>query len=72
MIVSSDITWVRVEKPVFDLAGILISSLGITGLCAAVALLLGIAWGAVLIRRSARRRRLEADEASLTLRVINP
>lgn len=70
MIANSSVTWVRVEKPVFDLAGILISSLGITGLCVATAVVLGAAWGAVLIRRRARRRGLEADDGSLTLRVI--
>jgi hypothetical protein len=70
VIVSSQVTWVRVEKPVFDLAGILISSLGITGICVALAVLLGAAWGAVLVRRGARRRGLESE--SLTLRVIRP
>ena len=47
------ITWVRVEKPVFDLAGVLYSSLGLTGLCIGIALLLGVMWGigTILLRR---------------------
>lgn len=71
MIASSQVTWVRVEKPVFDLAGILVSSLGITGICIAVAVSLGAAWGAWLVRRSARRP-VPGPDADLTLRVIHP
>ena len=63
-------TWVKVQKPVFDLAGVVLSSLGIAGVCALVAIVLGSLWGAILIRRSAARRRLEASEDALTLRVI--
>lgn len=71
MIASSQVTWIRVEKPVFDLAGILVSSLGITGICVAVALLLGAAWGAWLVRRNTRRP-VPGPDAGLTLRVIRP
>jgi positive regulator of sigma E activity len=66
--IESQVTWIRVEKPVFDLAGILISSLGITGICVLVAVLLGGAWGAWLVRRNARRP--EQHDPALTLRVI--
>ncbi len=47
------VTWIKVDKPTFDLAGVLISSLGITAICAAVALLLGTAVGiaTILYRR---------------------
>ncbi len=69
MIANAHITWIRVEKPVFDLAGVVLSSLGLTGICVLVAVLLGGLWGAVLIRRSVRRRRAEGDERFLTLRV---
>lgn len=41
----------------FDLWGVIVSSLGFVGLCVAAALLLGAILGAVLI---ARRRRLAA------------
>jgi positive regulator of sigma E activity len=69
LIVNTSITWIRVEKPVFDLAGVILSSLGLTGVCVAVAVVLGCLWGAVLIRRTVRRRRADADDPVLTLRV---
>lgn len=70
MITGSPITWVKVERPVFDLPGVILSSLGIAGLCALVSIVLGSCFGAILIRRAAARRRLEADP-DLTLRVIS-
>jgi len=66
---ESPITWIRVEKPVFDLPGVILSSLGIAGLCALVAMALGLVWGAILIHRSRLRHRLDEADA-LTLRVI--
>lgn len=70
MITDSPITWIKVERPVFDLPGVILSSLGIAGLCALVSIVLGSCFGAVLIRRAAARRRFEVD-ASLTPRVIS-
>lgn len=44
--------YVKVERPTFDLIGVVRSSFGIAGICAAGALLLGIALGvAVILRR---------------------
>jgi ABC-type dipeptide/oligopeptide/nickel transport system permease component len=45
------VTWIRVEKPTFDLVGVLLSSLELTGFILAVALVLGILLGVSLIRR---------------------
>jgi ABC-type dipeptide/oligopeptide/nickel transport system permease component len=45
------VTWIRVEKPTFDLVGVLLSSLELTGFILAVALVLGILLGVRLIRR---------------------
>lgn len=45
------VTWIRVERPVFDLAGILVSSLSLTLLLAGGALFLGLAVGLATIRR---------------------
>ncbi len=59
--VTETITWVKVEKPVFDLAGVLINSLGLAALCAAIAALCGVVLGGILIRRALRRRRLGED-----------
>jgi hypothetical protein len=66
MIPDSGVTWVHVEKPVFDLAGVLVSSLSMAGLCALLAAVLGAGLGLLLIRR---RRRLADSELELTLRV---
>ena len=70
MITNSAITWVRVEKPVFDLPGVIISSFEIAGMLALLAIVLGSLCGAVLIRRARLRRGHEEGEGALTLRVI--
>jgi hypothetical protein len=70
--VSQSITWVKVERPVFDLGGVILSSLGIAGLCAALALVFGSALGALLIGRTLRRRALGLDDAPLALHLAGP
>jgi hypothetical protein len=57
------VTWIRVEKPVFDLWGVLTSSLSMAGICAALALALGSLLGLWLIRR----RRADLGPASRLL-----
>jgi FAD/FMN-containing dehydrogenase len=59
------VTWVKVEKPVFDLVGVVLGSLGLTGVIAAVALVLGISLGVALIVRA--RRRPASASARITL-----
>ena len=49
------VIWVPVQRPTFDLVGVVLSSFGIAGIRAAVALVLGIALGVVLIRRARRQ-----------------
>jgi hypothetical protein len=51
-----DITWIRVEKPIFDLVGVVLSSFKIAGLVAGTALVLGGILGTVLILRQRRGR----------------
>jgi hypothetical protein len=51
---AETITWVQVPKPVFDLAGVVLYSLGLTAVCAFIALALGIVLGAIFIARSRR------------------
>ena len=51
---AETITWVKVPKPVFDLAGVILYSLGLAALCAFIALGLGIVLGAIFIARSRR------------------
>ncbi len=57
------ITWIKVQKPVFDLAGVIISSLTATALVAGVALALGCLTGVsiILYRRRAPARSLADD-----------
>jgi hypothetical protein len=49
------ITWIKVEKPVFDLAGVLVSSLTIAGICIVVAFVLGAAYGLGIILHRRRQ-----------------
>ena len=51
---GESIVWIKVAKPTFDLAGVLMSSLGLTTVLVGVAVFLGIVFGLFLIIR--RRR----------------
>ena len=57
------IYWIKVEKPTFDLAGVLVSSLELTTLLVGVALMLGMAIGLSMILS----RRRGSDRESLDL-----
>jgi hypothetical protein len=46
-----NITWVKVEKPVFDLVGVVMSSFKLAGIVAGVALVLGGLLGLLFILR---------------------
>jgi hypothetical protein len=61
------ITWIKVEKPTFDLVGVVLGSFKLAGVLLVVALALGVVLGGALIL--ARRRPLPApmDEVSLHL-----
>ncbi len=61
------VTWIKVEKPTFDLVGVVLGSFRLAGILLLVALVLGIVLGAALIR--ARRRPLAPrfDDLSLHL-----
>ena len=61
------IQWVHVQRPTFDLVGVVLSSFGIAGICAAVALALGIALGVFLILRA--RRQADPLHGRVTLRL---
>jgi hypothetical protein len=63
-----NVIWVPVQKPTFDLVGVVLSSFGIAGICAAVALTLGIALGIYFILRV--RRRDHPLEGRITLRLV--
>jgi hypothetical protein len=59
----ANVIWIRLEKPTFDLIGVLLSSFGITGICVGVAIALGACWGFVLIRRGRQRTPFQSDVA---------
>jgi ABC-type spermidine/putrescine transport system permease subunit II len=66
-----DVIWVPVQKPTFDLVGVVLSSLGLAGICAAVALALGTALGIFLVLRSRRQADPLAGRIT-TLGLIQP
>jgi len=61
------ITWIKFEKPTFDLVGVVLSSLGLAGLCALVALVLGVLWGLTIVLRRRRQTPLSWADHSLHL-----
>jgi len=65
--VVETITWVKVEKPVFDLVGVVLGSLGLAGALAACALVLGVVFGCLLIRRHRRLTGAPTDLVTLHL-----
>jgi hypothetical protein len=65
---SPHITWVKIEKPVFDLVGVVLSSLGIAAVCIGVALGLGIAYGVAIILR--RRKQAPVSWADNSLHLL--
>jgi hypothetical protein len=48
------VTWIKVQKPTFDLVGVILGSIIVSGLLALLACLLGALGGIGLIRRHAR------------------
>jgi hypothetical protein len=58
VLATENITWIKVDRPVFDVVGVVLSSFGLAGICAGVALGLGTALGACFIVRD---RRAPAD-----------
>ncbi len=64
---AETVTWIKVEKPVFDLVGVVLSSLGLAFICAAVSFALGIALGAFFVVRRRRQAQSWSEEISLHL-----
>jgi hypothetical protein len=66
MIASAPVTWIKVDRPTFDLVGLVLGSIGLAAVLAALALGLGLLLGVFIIHR----RRNEpgwADRCSLRL-----
>lgn len=49
------ITWVKVEKPTFDLVGVILSSFKLAGFMLVGAVIVGVAIGTVLVLAKRRR-----------------
>jgi hypothetical protein len=65
--VLETVTWIKVEKPVFDLVGVVLSSLGLAFLCAALSFGLGGLLGAFFVVRRRRQAQTWSEEISLGL-----
>jgi hypothetical protein len=61
------VTWIKVEKPTFDLVGVVLGSFHLAGVLLVVALVLGVVLGAALIRSRRRPHPSPMDEVSLHL-----
>jgi hypothetical protein len=62
------VTWIKVDKPTFDLVGLVLSSLKLTGLLLFVASGLGVILGlSLILRRRARSPHTSLDAVSLHL-----
>ena len=61
------ITWIKVEKPTFDLVGVLVSSFELTGLLLLFAVAVGILLGLSLIFRRRQSGLPAIDAISLRL-----
>ncbi len=65
--VVETVTWIRVEKPTFDLIGVVLGSLALAAALVGIALVLGLAFALVLIRRDRRIVGTPLDALSLNL-----
>lgn len=65
--VLESVTWIKVEKPVFDLVGVVLSSLGLAFICAVISFVLGLGLGAYFVARRRRQALSWAEEISLHL-----
>jgi hypothetical protein len=67
------VTWVRVEHEVFDVVGVILTSIGFTGICVAFAAFFGLALGAARIIRGRRDREASgADRITIQLAEADP
>lgn len=61
------ITWIKVEKPTFDLVGVVLGSFELTGFLLVAAVGLGVLGGLSLILRRRQTPTTPLDEVSLKL-----
>ncbi len=61
------VTWIKVEKPVFDLVGVVLGSFRLAGVLLMTALALGLLLGAALLRSRRRPGPTPIEAVSLKL-----
>jgi hypothetical protein len=61
------VTWIKVDRPTFDLVGVVLGSLGLAGICAGITFSLGLALGIGFIVRARRAPTSLTDRVSLHL-----
>jgi hypothetical protein len=67
LLLAPAVTWIKVEKPTFDLVGVVLGSFHLAGVLLVVALVLGVILGATLIFRRRRPLAGPLDDVSLHL-----
>jgi hypothetical protein len=67
LLIEPVVTWIKVEKPTFDLVGVVLGSFYLAGVLLVVALALGLVGGAALIRSRRRPLPTPLDAVSLHL-----
>ena len=61
------VTWIKVEKPTFDLVGVVLGSFRLAGVLLLLAFALGVFFGVALVRARRRRPVVLLDRVSLHL-----
>lgn len=61
------VTWIKVDKPVFDLTAVVLNSFRIAGILLVLALLFGLLLGAAMLRSRRRTRITPIQAVSLNL-----
>jgi hypothetical protein len=67
MTLEPAVTWIKVDKPTFDLVGVVLGSFRLTGALLLLALVLGLAIGTGLIISRRRKAPPPLDDVSLHL-----
>ncbi len=67
MLLAQAVTWIKVDKPSFDLAGVVLGAFRLAGVMLVAALVLGLLIGAGLILSRRRSGRPSVDGVSLHL-----
>ena len=70
LLAAQSITWIKVQKPTFDLVGVVLGSFALAGVCLLVALALGgiLGFGFILRRRRQPTRSWADDGLKLARR----